>query len=192
MQEIDTLRQEKQDKVKQVKDWANILLAILFVKSEPLSKNDILSKLNLLSDTELEQIISKVKEKIKEMPFFLHECADTYQLFTKPEYKDYIVLFRDKATATERLSNEALEVLAYIAYNQPVRKDDIDRVRGVDSEKVLRTLVNKGLIVGVVNENLQGHPVVYRTTDRFLSRFQLKSLMDLPPLRTVWRNDEKS
>lgn len=175
--------QKQQEKTIDTEYLADILLAIFFVKGDPVSRYDILNKLNL-PETELDKAIVLIHKKIKGMPFFLYEYGNSYQLFTRPEYKDYVSLFKGKTTnpLVERLSDEAIEVLAYIAYNQPSKKEDIDKLRGVDSDKVLKTLREKGLIIGIKNEDAQGCPIVYRTTDEFLRRFKMKSLLDLPPL----------
>jgi segregation and condensation protein B len=84
--------------------------------------------------------------------------------------------------ATSRLSRAALETLAIIAYQQPVTRPQIDAIRGVNSDGVLKNLLSKGLIQEVGRAEAAGRPILYSTTAEFLQHFGLNSLSDLPPL----------
>lgn len=105
---------------------------------------------------------------------------DGYTLATRPEYGEYLARLREPPK--ERLSAASLEVLAVIAYRQPVTKAEIDRVRGVDSSGPLHTLLEKRLIACVGRKDAPGRPMLYGTTDVFLKAFGLSSLADLPEL----------
>ena len=112
------------------------------------------------------------------------------QLCTKTEFEPYIRrAFEIKRNAP--LSQAALEVLAIIAYNQPVTRAFAEQVRGVDSSGVISTLVEKGLIEEAGRLDLPGKPIAYRTTPLFLRSFGLESLEDLPPVADEAETEEK-
>ena len=104
---------------------------------------------------------------------------DSYQMCSKKEYGEYIRRVMDiKRNAP--LSQAAMEVLAVIAYNQPVTKAFIEQVRGVDCSGVVGSLASKGLIEEKGRLELPGRPLLYGTTDNFLRCFQIESLDELP------------
>ncbi len=105
----------------------------------------------------------------------------SYQLCTKKEYGDYIRTALDLRRRTP-LSQASLEVLAVVAYNQPVTKAYVEQVRGVDCSGVVSTLVEKGLLEEKGRLELPGRPLLYGTTTTFLRCFGLKSLDDLPEI----------
>lgn len=111
----------------------------------------------------------------------LLQLEDRWQLATKTAYAPYIKDIMDTRRNTP-LSPAALEVLAIIAYNQPVSRSFIEQVRGVDSSSTVQTLVQKGLIEEAGRLDLPGRPVSFRTTDVFLRTFGIASLAELPPL----------
>ena len=111
----------------------------------------------------------------------LLRLENTYQLATKAEYAEYIKKAFDIKRRTP-LSSAALEVLAVVAYNQPVTKSFIEQVRGVDCSGVVTTLVEKGLIEERGRLELPGKPLLYGTTKNFLRCFSLNDLSGLPPL----------
>jgi segregation and condensation protein B len=171
---------ENQPKLIDTKHLADILLAIIFASGDPVSKYHLRNKLNL-PEKEFNLAIECVYEIIADMPFSLYDNGISYQLISKPEFGKYIKLFVNQYPMS--LSEEAQGVLAYIAYNQPVKKSHIDEIRdGKDSEKVLNTLKKHELIMGMRKEDEPGCPIIYITTEAFLARFGLKSLMDLPPI----------
>jgi segregation and condensation protein B len=105
------------------------------------------------------------------------------QLTTCPEYAADVERFLGLET-TSRLSRAALETLSIIAYQQPVTRPEIDAVRGVSSDGVLKSLLSKGLVQEVGRAERPGRPILYITTSDFLQHFGLNSLEDLPPLST--------
>ena len=111
----------------------------------------------------------------------LLRLENTYQLATKSEFADYIKKTFDMRRRTP-LSSAALEVLAVVAYNQPVTKSFIEQVRGVDCSGVVSTLVEKGLVEERGRLELPGKPLLYGTTKNFLRCFSLSDLTELPPL----------
>jgi segregation and condensation protein B len=110
----------------------------------------------------------------------LMRLAGGYQLATKPEYAPYIVRLLNPPP--KRLSRAALEVLAIVAYQQPVTQAEIDALRGVDSSHTIRQLVAKGLLKEVGRKEAPGKPVLYGTTPQFLHYFGLESLEELPEI----------
>lgn len=106
---------------------------------------------------------------------------NSYQLATREEYEEYIKTAFDMRRRTP-LSQAALEVLAVIAYNQPVTKSFVEQVRGVDCSGVMSTLVEKNLIEERGRLELPGRPLLYGTTKNFLRCFSISSLSELPPL----------
>ena len=107
--------------------------------------------------------------------------GSTVQLTTAPAATPYIERFLG-LEFTARLSAAALEALAIIAYRQPVTRPEIDAIRGVNSDGVIRTLVSKGLIEEVGRAQGPGRPILYGTTPAFLQHFGLVSLEELPPM----------
>jgi segregation and condensation protein B len=90
-----------------------------------------------------------------------------------------------KKTAPTRLSKAALETLAIVAYKQPVVKGDIERLRGVEVDGILRTLLEKNLVRILGRKEIPGRPILYGTTKRFLELFELKDLSSLPSLDEI-------
>lgn len=107
--------------------------------------------------------------------------GDRWQLTTRPYYGDIVKRILD-TRHNAPLSPAALEVLAVIAYNQPVSRSFIEQVRGVDSSSTVTKLLERGLIEEAGRLDLPGKPVAFRVTDTFLRVFGLGSLADLPPL----------
>jgi segregation and condensation protein B len=111
------------------------------------------------------------------------EVSGGYQMRTKVAYRDQVKRFvREKESA---LTRPMLETLAIIAYRQPVAKREIDSLRGVDSARTVRQLLDRKLIeIAGRNEEL-GKPIIFRTTTRFLELFGLKNLRDLPTIKEI-------
>jgi segregation and condensation protein B len=110
----------------------------------------------------------------------LQRLADEWQLVTAPELGTRLAAYAARQEA--RLSGPALEALAVVAYRQPCTRADVDRVRGVDSDYVIRSLLHRRLITEVGRRDTPGRPILLGTTFTFLERFGLTSLEELPPL----------
>ncbi len=117
--------------------------------------------------------------------------GDCYQMATRAEYGEAV---RNALTIKKNtpLSPASCEVLAIIAYNQPVTKSFVEQVRGVDSSSIVNSLVAKGLVEEDGRLNLPGRPIAYRTTDNFLRSFSLASLEELPKIHPVRPEQEKA
>lgn len=113
----------------------------------------------------------------------IQEHHGRFQLTTAPEFSALVERFLG-LDATSRLSRAALETLAIIAYQQPVTRPEIDAIRGVNSDGVLKSLLSKGLVQEVGRAQRPGRPILYASTPDFLQHFGLSSLQELPPLAT--------
>ena len=151
--------------------------AVLFSGGEPQSIDRFSQVFDITPEKEaLEKRLKEQKSGLE-----LLRLDNTYQLATKAEYADYIKKMFDIRRRTP-LSPAALEVLAVVAYNQPVTKSFIEQVRGVDCSGVVTTLVEKGLIEERGRLELPGKPLLYGTTKNFLRCFGINDLSELPPL----------
>ncbi|NLO98192.1 MAG: SMC-Scp complex subunit ScpB [Peptococcaceae bacterium] len=166
------------------------LEALLFVAKEPLSISKLAEILEL-SEHEVAELLQNLQEryKAKSSGITLVETDNCYRLGTKPEMASYIeALYKQPAQA---LSHAALEVLSIIAYRQPITRGEIDFIRGVQSDRSLATLVEKGLVQEVGRKDGPGRPILYGTTEQFLIHFGLKSLQELPKLELCQEDNQK-
>jgi len=158
------------------------LEALLFVSDEPVSASR-LAKILSLDAQEVNDALHALAAAYAadDRGFQLREVAGGWRLYTHPAYASVIeayVLSWD----TRKLSQAALEALSVIAYKQPVTRAGINAVRGVNSESVISSLVEKGLVRELGRDAAAGNAILYGTTNTFLEKFGLKSLDDLPPL----------
>ena len=156
--------------------------AVLFAGGEPLSIDRFTQVFEIEPD-EVVKVMEALEQRLKKNKSGLElvRMENTYQLATKTEYADYIKKAFDIKRRTP-LSPAALEVLAVVAYNQPVTKSFIEQVRGVDCSGVVTTLIEKGLVEERGRLELPGKPLLYGTTKNFLRCFSLNDLTELPPL----------
>ena len=156
--------------------------AVLFSGGEPLSI-DRFSQVFDISPERVVEVMEALSKKLalNDRGVGLVRMENTYQLATKKGYAGYIKKMFDIKRRTP-LSPAALEVLAVVAYNQPVTKSFIEQVRGVDCSGVVTTLVEKGLIEERGRLELPGKPLLYGTTKNFLRCFGISDLTELPPL----------
>ena len=110
----------------------------------------------------------------------IRQVAGGYRMSTKPEHHDVVRAFAKSLKAPVRLSLQALETLAVIAYKQPVTVPEISEIRGVDSSGVIGTLLDRKLITTAGRKAVVGRPILYKTTKDFLLRFGLKDISELP------------
>ena len=159
------------------------ILAILFAGGDAVELSRVAQAVGADEET-VERLLPGLRGELDDagMPFELLRLGDRLQLATRAEFAPVI----REALELRRnipLTQAALEVLAVIAYNQPVTRAFIEQVRGVDSSSSVSGLLQKGLIEEAGRLDLPGHPVSFRTTDVFLRCFGLSSLADLPPVR---------
>ncbi len=164
--------------------------ALLFVSDEPVSAAKLAGILEIKpsqADKLLTQLSAEYKDEERGMQ--LREVAGGWRFYSHPAYHEIIenyVLSWD----TRKLSQAALEALAIIAYHQPVTRNGINAVRGVNSEGVVSSLIEKGFVRELGREKGPGAAILYGTTSAFLERFGLKSIKDLPPLEDFAIDEE--
>lgn len=158
------------------------LEAILFAGGEPVPASRIAAALEL-SEQNVEKTAVLLEQKLssKDSGIELLKLSDGYQLATKKQFEEPIRTVFELRRSTP-LSSAAFEVLAVVAYNQPVTKAYVEQVRGVDCSGVMSSLVLKGLIEECGRLDLPGRPILYGTTDTFLRCFGLSDLSELPAL----------
>ncbi|MFO7292371.1 MAG: SMC-Scp complex subunit ScpB [Actinomycetes bacterium] len=158
------------------------LEAILFVTEAPVPTSELAEVLEVTPE-EVERLIEELNANLeaRDSGLVARSTAGGWRLYSRPEAYPYLERFSSSATA-RRLSSAALEVLAVVAYKQPVSRTQIAEIRGVDSDSAIRSLLRLGLIEEAGRLSLPGNPAVYRTTPLFLEKLGLGSLAELPPL----------
>ena len=155
--------------------------ALLFASDAPLAASDFYRIDERLDEDTVAAVIDELRGEYDrdERSFQIYEVAGGFQLLTRPEYAPVLERF-DTVPQPARLSVPALEVLAIIAYRQPIGRSEVEEIRGVQSSAVLRTLQDRELIEAVGRAEGLGRPLLYGTTRRFLEHFGFRSLEDLP------------
>lgn len=159
---------------------ARIVEGLLFVASEPVSIKYLASVLDC-STNQIEAGLEQLKENSRERGIKLQRHGGQVQLVSAPDLTDYIERFLG-LTVSGKFSTPALETLAIVAYRQPITRPEIEAIRGVNSDGVLRTLISKGLVEEVGRLDSVGHPSLFATTFEFLRYFGLNDLEELPEL----------
>ncbi len=118
----------------------------------------------------------------------INYLGNTFKLTTKSEHRNYYQKLIENPK-THLLSSQALETLAIIAYNEPITRNQIDEIRGVDSSYVIRRILAKGLIKECGRDDSAGRPILYKTTDEFLDYFGLATKDDLPKIDSLEEED---
>jgi len=154
--------------------------SLLFVAPEPVKVSSLAAALDE-SPEQVEEALQQMAASQMERGLRVQRQGERVQLVTPPEAAPFIERFLG-LDLTTRLTPAALEALAIIAYKQPVTRAQIDELRGVSSDGVLRTLLHRGLVEQGERLDTAGRPFHYRTTFDFLQHFGLQSLDDLPPL----------
>ena len=155
--------------------------ALLFIAERPLSTAEM-AQLAGVPSVQAEGSLATLADDLAEdrRGLRLQRHDDAWQLVTAPEVGARLAAYA--AREETRLSPAALEALAVVAYRQPCTRSDVERVRGVDSDYVIRSLLHRRLIAEVGRRDTPGRPTLFSTTFTFLERFGLTSLDDLPPL----------
>jgi len=159
---------------------ASIIESLLFVADAPATVTQLAEAAGC-EVRQVEAALQSMNEGYAERGIRLQRQGKHVQLVSAPQAAPYIERFLGLALSG-RLSASALETLAIIAYKQPITRPQIDAIRGVSSDGVLRTLLSRGLIEEVGRLETVGHPVLYGTTFEFLQYFGLNAASDLPPL----------
>jgi segregation and condensation protein B len=154
--------------------------AMLFVSAEPVPLNQLAQALDVTSSV-VERGLKELDDVLKTRGLRLQRNAGRVQLTTAPELAALVETFLG-LEAVSHLSRAALETLAIIAYQQPVTRPQVDAVRGVNSDGMMKSLLGKGLVQESGRADGPGRPILYSTTPEFLQHFGLNSIMELPPL----------
>ena len=167
-------------------NYHQIIEVLLFASDSPLSSDKIQAVLKDITPDEIDTVINSLNEKYRmgEHSFAIKKIAGGYRMYTLPDFAPWIrALFSHNRR--EKLSQQSLEVLAIVAYKQPIVKSDINRLRGVNSEGPIFTLLDRKLITIVGRKPSPGRPLLYGTTQEFLTHFGLKDLDDLPRIEEL-------
>jgi len=166
----------------ELNDLVATLEAILFVAEEPVPVQEMAEVLEV-PPASVEEALAALQGRLESTGagLVLRPAAAGWRLYTRPDLHLYLERFASGTTAA-RLSRAALEVLAVVAYRQPVSRAQIAEIRGVDSEHALRTLERRGLVDVVARAGGPGQAALYGTTDLFLEKLGMRSRADLPPL----------
>ncbi|MFN2121386.1 MAG: SMC-Scp complex subunit ScpB [Anaerolineales bacterium] len=159
------------------------LEALLFVATEPASVGELAEALELDRGI-VEAALRDLQDVLRTRGLRLQRHANRLQLTTAPELAANIERFLGLETRTH-IGRSGLETLAIVAYNQPVTRPQIDAVRGVNSDSVLKNLLFKGLICELGRGQGPGRPILYGTTPEFLQHLGLESMDHLPPLQSA-------
>lgn len=161
----------------------SIIESILFAWGDPIKVGE-LSKIIEIKESQLRPILLEMEQDylLSSRGIVLKAFGDTYQFKTKDINYDYVAMLF-KTNTRSNLSNSALEALSIVAYKQPITKIEVDMIRGIKSDYILKTLMEKDLIEIRGKLDKPGKPSVYGTTSHFLAYFGLKSIKDLPPLK---------
>jgi segregation and condensation protein B len=166
--------------------------ALLFVAAGGVQPSQIASALDLplkVVENHIEMLESSLASETTPHGLRIQRHHGRVQLTTAPDSAADIERFLG-LDGTGRLSKAALEALAIIAYQQPVTRPEIDAIRGVSSDGVLKSLLSKGLIQEIGRAERPGRPIIYATTSDFLQHFGLNSMAELPPLSIEFSNGQ--
>ena len=166
-------------------DLRAIIEALIFASPEPVTLKTLVKILDGEPKEHIEEALTGLKQGWnREGGLELVEVADGYQIVTKPELHEWVRrLFHEHSK--QRLSVQALETLAVVAYRQPITSPEVSEIRGVNTTGVFGTLVERRLIKVVGRKPVIGRPFLYATTREFLDRFGLKDLGDLPKVEDM-------
>ena len=167
-----------------MEEQLGILEGILFVVGDEGINLDTLCSIMDISEKDARELLLELKKSYedKSRGLRISYLGDAFKLTTKVEHKEYyekMVLNPE----TNTLSQAALEVLAIVAYNQPITRVEIDELRGVSCAHVIRKLLAKGLLKEAGKSDMPGRPNLYKTTSEFLDYFGLATINDLPKIK---------
>ena len=175
------------------KTYASVIEALIFASDEPISETEIIRAIKGIDGEDIEITASDINSVVEELnnnyekngnPFQIKKIANGF-LFATTEVNAKYLGFLSSEKSKRRLSQAALETLAIIAYKQPLTKPELEQIRGVNSDYILNTLLEKNLITITGRAETIGRPLLYGTTTEFLKYFGLYNLSDLPKLREI-------
>jgi len=163
-----------------------IIEALIFVSDKPLALGEIKQVLEDATDEEINTLIETLNKEYQDTQrsFKITQIAGGYQMVTTPECGPYLKKLY-KSRMKEKLTRPSLETLAIKAYKQPATRAEIEAIRGVNVDGVVKTLLEKGLIKICGRKEVVGRPLLYSTTEEFLQHFGLGNISDLPRLEEL-------
>ena len=172
--------------------WLKSCIEGIFFISEGIVKASEISSVLGIKEKKVYEIADLLEKEYidKNRGFILKRVAGGFRLYSNPVLSEVIMKFV-KSNIRTHLSQAALETLAIISYKQPVTRTQVAEIRGVRTDSVILTLVDKGLIKEAGKLKEPGNPLLYKTTDRFLELLGLESIKDLPPLDYENKNDKE-
>ena len=164
----------------------SVVEAILFAVSEPITLKQLAQLLVGVPSKQIREGVMRLQDEYRETnrSFQLIEIANGFQICTRPEYHSWIEKFHTRQVRV-KLSPSALEALAVVAYKQPVTRSEVEEIRGVNSDSVLNTLIERGQVRIAGRKPGPGRSLLLATTDEFLQQFGLKDLSDLPSIEEI-------
>lgn len=165
------------------------LEALLFVSGEPVATAQLAAALDVAPSV-VERGLNELEASLASRGLRLQRNAGRAQLTTAPQLAELVEHFLG-LEATSHLSRAALETLAIIAYQQPVTRPQIDSIRGVNSDSMMKSLLHKNLILESGRADGPGRPILYSTTPEFLQHFGLNSILEMPPLAKPEEEESK-
>ncbi len=156
-----------------------LIEAAIFLSQTPVKVSELSQKLNIPIET-VEKLIEELQEEYRDRGIQIKKVGGGYRFQTDPSISEGLKPFVEDRPI--KLSKNLLEVLAIVAYNQPITKREIFQIRGQNPDGALKSLKEKGLIEVAGRAPVPGRPKLYRTTEEFLIHFGLNSLEDLPPI----------
>jgi len=160
-----------------------ILEGLLFVVGDEGLTIEQISKVLDISIEESKELVLELKEEYlsDSRGLRIDYLGNTLKLTTKSEHKDYYKKLIEQSENV--LSEQALEVLAIVAYNEPITRMEVENIRGINSVSLIKKLQGKGFLKECGRKQTIGYPILYKTTDEFLDYFGLKSIDDLPKIK---------
>ena len=193
MEEVKSvvLEENEANEENQIKNPAAVIEAIIFAAGYPMKYDKLAQTLNI-TPSEVKRYVSELAEKYNDDShgIMILMFPETCQFCTKEQHLPYI----KEALGIKRggnLSNSSMEVLAIVAYNQPITRSFVDAVRGVDSSYAVSSLIDKGLIEATGRMDAPGRPMLYSTTDKFLRVFGISSINELPEAEILRSGEEQ-
>jgi segregation and condensation protein B len=163
-------------------DLKNILECMLFVSPQPISSKRMAQALQI-DELEIDRVMHDLRLDFGNRGIHIIRVAEGYQMCTKPAYASYVSLLLKPER--QRLSRAALETLAIVAYKQPITQPEVEAIRGVNSDGVMRTLTDRGLLRQLGKRDTPGRPMTYGTSEEFLCHFGLNDLSELPDIDSI-------
>ncbi len=162
----------------------NALEAILLVADAPVSLEDFRKVLEHFSAEEIRELLKELDARYEGHGIQVVEIAEGFQFRTRQELAEVVKRFH-KLNYSTKLSQAALETLSIIAYRQPITRQEIEDIRGVDCSGVIKTLLDRNMLKPFGRKKVAGKPVTFGTTKKFLEYFGLVKLTDLPTLKDL-------